>query len=66
MLTRANEALERRRKLSAWVAREVMPHEGAVRAWLARSRVSPEDSEDMIQEAYCALAALDTRPSGLG
>lgn len=50
-----------------WVAREVMPHEHLVRAWLQRSLVPAEDIDDLIQEAYCRLASLDayeqiTRP----
>lgn len=36
-----------------------MPHEGAVRAWLSRSRVLQEDADDMVQEAYCRLAGLE-------
>ena len=36
-----------------------MPHEAKVRAWLARSRMSQEDIDDVIQEAYCRLSALD-------
>jgi RNA polymerase sigma-70 factor (ECF subfamily) len=60
---------EARRKLVAWVADKVMPHEGEVRAWLARSRMSKEDIDDVIQEAYCRLSALDgfeaiDRPDG--
>lgn len=43
-----------------WVAETVIPHEAAVRAWLARARVSQEDIDDLVQEAYCRLAALDT------
>ena len=35
-----------------------MPHEGAVRAWLSRSRVQREDADDMIQETYCQIAGL--------
>jgi RNA polymerase sigma-70 factor (ECF subfamily) len=42
----------------AWVAKEVMPHEPAVRRWLARSRVPPDQIDDFIQEAYCKLSAL--------
>ncbi|MDT9598344.1 RNA polymerase sigma factor [Sphingosinicella rhizophila] len=41
------------------MADHVMPHEPAVRAWLARSRFDLEDIEDVIQEAYCRLASLD-------
>lgn len=41
-----------------WVAREIMPHESGVRAWL-RSRVrSSDDVDDIIQEAYAKLAGL--------
>jgi RNA polymerase sigma-70 factor (ECF subfamily) len=50
---------ERRRRIVAWVADEVMPHEAKVRAWLARSRMSKEDIDDVIQEAYCRLSAMD-------
>lgn len=50
---------DKRARIVAWVAHSVMPHEGKVRAWLARSRVTREDIDDVIQEAYCRLAALD-------
>lgn len=58
-----------RRRIVAWVATHVMPHEGAVRAWLRRSLVSRDDIDDLIQEAYCRIAALEevdhiTRPDG--
>jgi len=42
----------------AWVAKEIMPCEPAVRRWLARSRVPADQIDDFIQEAYCKLAAL--------
>ena len=50
---------ERRRRIVKWVADSVMPHEAKVRAWLARSRMSQEDIDDVIQEAYCRLSSLD-------
>lgn len=50
---------EGRRRIVAWVAQSVMPHEAKVRAWLSRARVSREDIDDVIQEAYCRLSALD-------
>lgn len=50
---------EKRRRIVRWVADSVMPHETKVRAWLARSRMSREDIDDVIQEAYCRLSALD-------
>ena len=42
------------------MAREVIPHEARVRSWLGRSRVSPEDVDELIQESYCRLAMLET------
>lgn len=43
-----------------WVALRVMPYEGAVRKWLGKSRVSDSESDDLIQQAYCRLAELDS------
>jgi RNA polymerase sigma factor (sigma-70 family) len=51
---------ERRHRIATWVAREVIPHEARVRTWLGRSRVSPEDVDELIQESYCRLAMLET------
>ena len=47
-----------RAKLVHWIAVKVMPHESAVRAWLARSLVSGADIDDLIQEAYCRLSTI--------
>ncbi|HEY1837171.1 MAG: sigma-70 family RNA polymerase sigma factor [Rhizomicrobium sp.] len=45
-----------------WVAREILPHEPAVRSWLARHvRGLPNcDIDDLIQEAYARLWAAET------
>jgi RNA polymerase sigma factor (sigma-70 family) len=43
----------------AWVGSHVLPHEAAVRAWLRRWMGRQQDIDDVIQEAYCRLAALD-------
>ena len=48
-----------RAALATWVAREVLPHEHRVRQWLNRARISGEDADDIIQEAYCRLAMLE-------
>jgi RNA polymerase sigma factor (sigma-70 family) len=48
-----------RQRIMAWVAAEILPHEAAVRSWLGRS-LDPADLDDVIQEAYCKLSALDT------
>jgi len=52
--------VERRVRIATWVARQVMPHEADVRAWLLRSRAAPDDADELIQEAYCRLAMLDS------
>ncbi|MDT9597372.1 RNA polymerase sigma factor [Sphingosinicella rhizophila] len=49
----------RRRELVAWVAGKVMPHEPVVRAWLSARMLPAEDIDDLIQEGYCRLSALD-------
>lgn len=54
------ENLEQRRRIASWVAAEVIPHEAAVRAWLRRARVSPQDVDEVIQDAYCRLSMLDS------
>ena len=50
---------ERRRRMAAWVTEHVIPHERAVRVWLAR-HASHEDVDELIQESYSRLAALDS------
>lgn len=42
----------------AWVAAAIVPHEAGARRWLARRGVAPVDRDDLLQEAYCRLAAL--------
>ena len=49
---------DERDSIAAWVAREILPHEGAVRGWLARRWRNAIDADDVIQEAYCRLSAL--------
>ncbi len=45
-------------KTAIWIAREIIPHEIAVRRWLARRWGRVVDVEDVIQEAYCRIANL--------
>ncbi len=40
-----------------WLARHVLPHEPALRAWLMRWRVHDLLVDDVVQEAYAALAS---------
>jgi RNA polymerase sigma-70 factor (ECF subfamily) len=49
---------EERERRAAWVASMILPHEPAVRRWLAGSKVAPEEIDDLVQEAYCKLADL--------
>jgi RNA polymerase sigma-70 factor (ECF subfamily) len=51
-------ALVRRRMLAAWMAREIVPYEAGMRSWLARARVSAEDIDELMQEAYCQIVSL--------
>lgn len=44
-----------------WFAREILPHEGDVRRWLARAFVMSGDIDDVVQEAYCRLADIGDR-----
>lgn len=45
-------------KIARWVATEILPHEGAVRRWLVSRWRSRVDVDEVIQEAYCRIAAL--------
>lgn len=55
---RAAQDAASRRRLTAWVVREIMPNEPAVRGWLRQRGQSPEDIDDLIQEAYAKLAGV--------
>lgn len=48
----------RRTRIMEWVGSEILPHEPSLRAWLRRT-LGPDDLEDVIQEAYCQISALD-------
>ena len=45
---------------SLWLAAEILPHEPALRGWLARSRVSGLEIDDVVQETYALLVGLET------
>lgn len=47
-----------RHEIVAWVGAHILPHEGDVRAWLRRSRLADDAVDDVVQEAYCRIAAL--------
>lgn len=43
-----------------WLARNVLPHEPALRAWLRHKRVVGFEVDDIVQETYARLAAAET------
>lgn len=49
-----------RGRLVAWVGAEILPHERDVRRWLARGGWGREESDDIVQDAYCRIAALES------
>jgi len=49
---------QRRHEIVAWIGSDILPHEAEVRRWLAR-RLSGAQVDDVVQEAYCRLIALD-------
>jgi len=46
-------------QVAHWVAREILPHEARLRIALRRQWRGAVDVDDVIQEAYCRLAALE-------
>jgi RNA polymerase sigma factor (sigma-70 family) len=49
-----------RKDIIAWIGSHVLPHEAAVRSWLRRWTGRAQDIDDVVQEAYSRLAALDS------
>lgn len=43
-----------------WLSRNILPHEPSLRAWLARRRVAGLEIDDIVQEAYARLAAVES------
>jgi RNA polymerase sigma-70 factor (ECF subfamily) len=48
-----------RKDIIAWVGGHIVPHEAAVRAWLRRWMGRDQDVDDVVQETYCRIAAMD-------
>jgi RNA polymerase sigma factor (sigma-70 family) len=42
-----------------WLARKALPHEPALRAWLSRRPLAGLEVDDIVQETYAILAALE-------
>lgn len=43
-----------------WLARHVLPHEPALRAWLRKRRLAGLEIDDVVQETYARLITLDS------
>lgn len=43
-----------------WLGRCILPHEPALRAWLSRRALADLDIDDVVQETYAVLAALQS------
>jgi len=43
-----------------WLARHVLPHEPALRAWLKGRRVADLEVDDIVQETYARLASTES------
>lgn len=48
------------RERTRWFLRAILPHEPALRRWLARSPTPGIDPDDIIQEAYTILSEMDS------
>lgn len=51
---------DRIRERAAWIARNVLPWEPAIRAWLRRNRVVDLDVDDIVQETYARIVSLES------
>lgn len=45
---------------AAWLARHVLPHEAALRAWLRQKYALGVEVDDIVQETYAILAGLES------
>jgi RNA polymerase sigma factor (sigma-70 family) len=49
-----------RDEIVAWVGSNIIPHEADLRLWLGRMSASPDEINDIVQDAYLAIARLDS------
>ena len=49
-----------RAEIVAWVGSQMLPHESDVRKWLRKRVRSDAAIDDIVQEAYCRVAALSS------
>lgn len=60
MSVRETSATASRIARARWVSIHIIPCERQVRAWLARWGVKHDDGDEIIQDAYCRIAMLDS------
>jgi len=48
------------RDRALWLSRHVLPHEPALRSWLLARRLAGLEIDDIVQETYAKLAALES------
>jgi len=51
---------DRIQERAGWIARNVLPHESAIRAWLKRNRIFDLDVDDIVQEMYTRIVSLES------
>lgn len=49
-----------RAEIVAWVGSNIIPHEADLRIWLGRMSVTGEEINDIVQDAYLAIARLSS------
>jgi RNA polymerase sigma-70 factor (ECF subfamily) len=52
--------LREKSEIAEWVGRCILPHEAALRRWLRGAVASANDVDDVVQEAYCRIASLES------
>jgi RNA polymerase sigma-70 factor (ECF subfamily) len=52
--------VQTRSDIIAWVGSNIIPFEGELRAWLRRMRISEDEIEDVVQDAYLSIAKLSS------
>lgn len=52
--------LDKIEERAGWIERHVLPYEPRIRAWLNRNRVADLEVDDIVQEMYARIGALDS------
>jgi len=52
--------IDRIRDRVSWIERNLLPNESRIRAWLNRNHVSGPDADDIVQEMYARIGAIES------